>query len=232
MFAAALRGFTGFGFALAAVPLASLVLPPQTAVVTTLLLQAAIGLRDCVAERYRCDWRAVMRLTLGSIGGTPLGVLALTVLPLPMVRLALGALVAVAVAVSWRPPRQQGRPAGRWALLAGFGSGVCNGLAAMSGPPAIVYFLIFEPSRAVMRSTLMAYFPLAALFAIPPVAVAGLLNWQVVMLAAMGLPLMLAGGWAGAWMFHRAGHRSYRAAATAALLFTALASIGKGLAGL
>ena len=48
LFAAVLRGFTGFGFALAAVPLASLVMPPSRTVAAVLVMQLAIGLRDCI----------------------------------------------------------------------------------------------------------------------------------------------------------------------------------------
>ena len=51
--AAVLRGFTGFGFGLAAVPLLSLVLPPAEVVPLVITLQVVIGgagLRAAVAE--------------------------------------------------------------------------------------------------------------------------------------------------------------------------------------
>jgi len=232
VFASLLRGFTGFGFALAAVPLASLVLPPRPVVAAALLMQTAIGLRDCIAERHLADRPAVLRLTLGAVGGTPIGLWALTALPQPAVRLALGTLVALAVAITWRPRQRIGRPPTWWALLTGFASGVCNGLAAMSGPPAIFFFLAFEPDRMVMRSSLMVFFPLASLIAVLVAAASGLIDRQALLLAAMGLPIMVVVGWLGTWMFRRSGHRSYRIVAAVALLLTALASIGKGLSGL
>ncbi|HEY0420739.1 MAG TPA: hypothetical protein VGC80_14575, partial [Acetobacteraceae bacterium] len=46
LFAGVLRGFTGFGFALAAVPLTSLVLPPGLVVASVLVMQAVVGFRD------------------------------------------------------------------------------------------------------------------------------------------------------------------------------------------
>lgn len=230
MFASLLRGFTGFGFALAAVPLASLALPPRPVVTAALLMQTAIGLRDCVAERHLADRRAVLRLTAGAVGGTPLGLWALTALPSTAVRLALGTLVALAVVVTWRPPPRHWAPRPAWAMLAGFCSGVCNGLAAMSGPPAILYFLAFEPNRIAIRSSLMVFFPLVSLLAVVVAAGAGLVDRTVLLLAAFGFPIMWVGGRLGAHMFLKSGHRSYRVVAAAALLLTALASIGKGLA--
>ncbi len=229
VFASLLRGFTGFGFALAAVPLASLVLSPRPVVTAPLLMQTAIGLRDCVAERGLADRGAVLRLAFGSLGGTPIGLWALTALPSPSVRLALGTLVVLAVAVTWRPlPRQRPAAAG-WAIGVGFCSGICNGLAAMAGPPAIAYFLAFEPDRVAMRSSLMVLFPLVSLIAVVIAAAAGLIDRTALLLAAVGFPIMWLGGRVGARLFVRTGHRSYRIVAAGALIATALASIVKGL---
>ena len=230
VFASLLRGFTGFGFALAAVPLASLVLPPRPVVTAALLMQAAIGLRDCVAERRLADQGAVLRLTIGAIGGTPIGLWALTALPSPAVRLALGTLVALAVAVTWRPLPSRRAPAAGWAIGTGFCSGICNGLAAMAGPPAIFYFLAFEPDRIAMRSSLMVFFPIVSLLAVVIAASVGLVDRTALLLAAIGFPIMWIGGRVGTRMFVRSGHRSYRIVAAAALVATALASIAKGLA--
>ena len=230
--AGALRGFTGFGFAVAAVPLASLVLEPRTAVVSTLLMQTAIGLRDCVVERRRADWRAIAWLAIGGVVGTPLGVLGLTVLPVPWVRLGLGLMVLGAMAITWRPPRLQRRLGRHWAILAGFASGMSNGLAAMSGPPAIVFFLATEPDRARARGSLLSFFPIAAAIALVPAFRGGLVLRDDLLIAAFGLPLMLLGGTIGAALFRRYGQRAYRPVAAISLGLTAAAAILRGLAGL
>jgi uncharacterized membrane protein YfcA len=232
LFAGLLRGFTGFGFAVAAVPLASLVLPPQPVVAATLLMQAAIGLRDCFAERRLADWRSVRWLTAGTLGGTPIGLLGLAVLPAPWVRLGLGLMVLAATAVTWQPVARRADLPGYWAIVAGFCSGLSNGLAAMSGPPAIVYFLAAETDRMRVRSSLMVFFPLAAALALAPAAWGGLMPWQSLAMAGFGLPLMLAGGVAGTALFRRYGHKAYRPIAIGALGLTAAAAILRGLAGL
>lgn len=232
LFAGVLRGFTGFGFALAAVPLASLALPPARVVPVVLLLQLAIGARDCVRERHLTDRASVLSLVGGCLLGTPVGVAALALLPGAAVRLALGAIVLVAVVATYRGP---GRPQPRrsWlALLAGAASGLCNGLAAMSGPPAVLYFLAVEPDRAVTRSSLMVYFFFATAIALPGVVAAGLVDRTVLLLAVAGWPVMWLGGRLGTRGFRHASHRSYRLAAAFALLLTALAAIAKGVAGL
>ena len=213
-------------------PLASLVLPPQPVVAAALLMQAAIGARDCFAEASRADWRSVRRLTFGAAIGTPLGLLALAALPIAWVRLGLGVLVMGATFITWRPVRHRGPPARPWAVFAGVCSGISNGLAAMSGPPAIVYFLAAENDRARMRSSLMTYFPLASLLALPPAWYGGMIGWPSLIIAGCGLPIMVTGGWAGTWLFRRYGQTAYRPTAILSLALTGLAAIARGLGGM
>ncbi len=227
-----LRGFTGFGFALAAVPLASLFLPPRIVVAAVLVMQTAIGLRDCVREMPRADRGVVLRLAGGALLGTPFGVAALTLLPQPTIRLMLGIVVAIAVLASWRPPRSERTGSTRLAMVAGVVSGVCNGLAGMAGPAAILYFLAFEKRAQVMRSSLMTYFPIASLAALPMTYASGLLTQEPLLLAAYGLPLMIVGGWIGTAGFHRANSKVHRPVALATLVITALLSTIRGLSDL
>jgi uncharacterized membrane protein YfcA len=228
--AGAMRGFTGFGFALAAVPLASLVLPPQQVVVAVLLMMTAVGLRDILIEHRRADLRSVGPMVAGMLAGTPLGVWALTALPVAGVRIALGGLAMAAVAITWRHPRPEQR-GGRWlAALTGAASGICTGLAAMPGPPVIAYFMAFEPRVTVMRASMIVFFPIAAAAALPSAFIAGLIGQDQLILAATGLPAMITGTWLGRRGFERFGARSYRPAASAALLATAVAALAKGIA--
>ncbi len=225
LFAAILRGFTGFGFALAAVPLASLVMPPSRIVSAVLIMQVGIGLRDCIMEWRHADRRALGRLVIGALIGMPMGVAALALLSASQVRAVLGVAVLAAAALTWRPHHARRPPAPSLTLATGFASGLFHGLAAMAGPPAVAYFLAFQPKIAVMRSSLMVYFPLVSLLSLPMAYTAGLVDTAAVTLGLLGMPLMVTGGWLGAHGFRRFGARSYRKLALAALVFTAGASI-------
>ncbi len=228
--AGALRGFTGFGFALAAVPLASLMLPPQLVVVSMLLMMSVVGVRDILIEHKRADMVTLGPMAVGMLAGTPIGVWALSALPVAGVRMALGGLAMLAVGLTWRTPRPEQR-GGRWlAGVTGVASGICTGLAAMPGPPVIAYFMAFEPRVAVMRSSMIVFFPFAAAVALPSAFAAGLVGQEHFVLAASGLPAMLVGTWLGRLGFERWGTRNYRPAAGAALLVTALAALAKGVA--
>ncbi len=227
LFAAILRGFTGFGFALAAVPLASLVLPPSRTVAAILVMQLGIGLRDCIMEWRQSDRPGIARLTAGALLGLPIGVAALAFTPAPIVRAVLGVMVLAAVALTWKPRPATHRPTTTITVATGFLSGIFHGLAAMAGPPAVAYYLAFERRLPVMRSSLMVYFPIVSLLGLPMIWTAGLLDAPALLLGILGMPVMVAGGWLGTWAFKRFAARSYRPLALAALLLTAAATLAR-----
>ena len=139
--AALLRGFTGFGFVMAAVPLLSLGLPPTRVVPLAILMQIEVGLIDLPVAMRLCDWRSLAWLAPGMVLGTPLGLLVLTSLSAGRARLAIGLLIAGSVAVLAYGVRLPERPS-RWLTLGvGMVSGTMSGLAGISGPPVVAYLL-------------------------------------------------------------------------------------------
>ncbi|NDV00040.1 sulfite exporter TauE/SafE family protein [Pseudoroseicyclus sp. CLL3-39] len=230
--AAILRGLTGFGFALAAVPMLSLVLPPEEAVVICVLLQALIGLRDIVTLRRQIDRRQILWLSLGALAGTPLGILTLRWLDADVMRLVLGLIVFAAVPALLRPPRPSPDAALGLALPVGAASGFFGGLAAMPGPPAIAYFIRAATPPARMRASLMIFFFVTSAIALPGFALSGLVTRSAVLHALLALPVMLAGTWLGGEIFRRTAETHYKGIALAILLATALLSAVRGLAAL
>src|SRR4051794_30057521 len=136
-----LRGFTGFGFAIAATPLLSLVLAPAQAVVMVMLLGLGIGLTDVRTAVTRSSWTSVVPLAVGMAAATPLGVLALTLLSAAHARLAIALVLVAATAILMSGFRFRRLPGPVPATVLGALSGLFNGLAAMPGPPVIAYCL-------------------------------------------------------------------------------------------
>ncbi len=163
--AAVLRGLTGFGFALAAVPAMSFVVSPARAVCIAIVLQCLVGLRDVVTMRALLDRNALGLLSIGALLGTPLGILALTQLSADAMRGGLGLVVGAGlIALIARVELAPGRGP---ALGAGVLSGLFSGLAAMPGPPAIAYFLGRAAPAVTTRASLMVFFFLTSLMALP-----------------------------------------------------------------
>jgi uncharacterized membrane protein YfcA len=123
--ASVLRGFTGFGFGLAAVP-----------------LQVIVGAGGLRAAMHQTDWRSIRGLVPGVLVGIPLGLLILTAFLPNTVRLAIGLIIAASVVLLWRGARLPPRPSGVVTMAVGMLSGVISGLAAAVRATSIVYFML------------------------------------------------------------------------------------------
>lgn len=228
--AAVLRGITGFGFALAAVPLIGIVLPPSQGVAIAILLQCMIGLKDLAALWHLVERTALAPLSAGAVIGTPLGLMTLHTLSADAMRVVIAVIVLMALLALIRQARIT--PGPRQALGAGMLAGLFSGLAAMPGPPAVAYLLGTATPAARTRATLMIFFFITSLLALPGLWVQGIAGPPTVLMAALSFPLLLAGTCLGEQVFRRLGKGGYERAAIAMLSATALLTAVRGIWGL
>jgi uncharacterized protein len=228
--AALLRGFTGFGFVMAAVPLLSLALPPREVVPLAILLQIEVGLMDLPSAVRLCDWRALLWLVPGMVLGTPLGLLVLTSLSPNGARLMIGLLIAGSVAVLARGLRLPERPS-RWLTLGvGMVSGTMNGMAGISGPPVVAYLLARPISTAAVRASAIVFFVMTASVALVPMAGKGMVTRVELIWSLAAVPALFLGARLGAWGFRRTTPRHHRATALIVLSVLAVSLIVRALA--
>jgi uncharacterized membrane protein YfcA len=230
-FSALFRGFTGFGFAIIAVPLLSLALPPLLAVALAAGLQLLGGLMDVRAASRLCHWPSVRWLAVGALIASPFGTLLLSRMPADWARLALAAACGAAVLALASGAGFRTMPGRAATAAAGALSGLFNGMAAMPGPPALAYYLTLPLSPAQVRSSLLVFFLLSAMASTASLVVIGAIGLREVMLILAGMPLMLAGSRLGAALFRRAGG-AHRGISLATLAVVALLTAARGLTGL
>jgi uncharacterized protein len=227
--AAFLRGFTGFGFGLAAVPALSLMLSPVVVIPLTLLLVMLAGVQQMPKIRHLADWRSVWILVAGSLVGSPIGIWVLTALPANALRVVIGITLIVAVIVLWRQPRFGGEPS----LPTGFGtgivSGVLNGSTGFAGPPVILYFLSSHDSVPVARASLIMYFFFSTGGALIYDAFHGLIDGHVLLLTVIFFPALCIGNWLGDRSFDGSSAATYRRVALVILLVLAVLAVGRSL---
>ena len=232
LLAAVLRGLTGFGFALAAVPLMSFSIEPSEAVALAMLLQLMIGVRDIIALHAVLDRPSLARMSLGAVIGTPAGVALLVVLDPSLMRLAIAAVVLAGLGFMFRAPQAPAADRLRLAFPTGIVAGVFAGLAAMPGPPAVAYFLGVDRPAAVKRASLMIFFFVTSLIAIPLLVAGGEVGLPIVLTGILALPVFVAGTAIGTRLFRRTSETSYRSLAIATLVAMAVMSGARGLLGL
>ena len=227
--AALLRGFTGFGFGLAAVPLLSLILPPAKVVPFVVVLQVIVGVIGLRGAWPLCNWRAVRGLSPGLVLGIPIGVMMLTAFGANSVRLAIGGVILASVLLLWRGLRLAPSPSRMLTASIGLAAGVMNGLASMGGPPIVVYLIASSPRAAVVRATSIVYFMLAAMLSLLLMVGKGLIDREILLWSLASAPVLIAGTYAGNWGFSRSAPHHHRITALVTLSVLAVLLIARGL---
>ena len=201
LFASVLRAFTGFGFALTAVPVFALFLAPVEAVV----LSASLTLLSSLLT-MRTFWavvplRPMLPLGLMSILGTAARTLLLNMISPEHFRLWVG--LSVILACAWLSFVNPSQSHNTLLLRSGTGllSGLMNGALAIPGPPMIVYAMLTEPQPELSRALLMTFFLFSAMVALVSFALAGFSTLQSLWYLLWTFPAVRVGDWLGDALF-------------------------------
>lgn len=217
LFGGFVRGYSGFGFALAAMPILTLTLTPAAAVPSVFPLECAIGLLTLPSEWRHVDLRVLRWLALGAVVGTPVGLAVLTLVPAEMMRLLLGLAVAVAAFRAWRGERDMLVTRAPSLAAIGFLSGCLNGSTAMSGPPVIVSLLGSNMPMLSARATLIAFIAMSASFGIMLSASRGAYSPEIWWVSLAMAPAAAVGCGLGLVTFANMPRRIYRSVSLALL---------------
>lgn len=227
--AAFLRAFTGFGFALLAVPGLMLLMPPVAAVPIAMLLQLGAATAMVPSTRKEMDWRSLRLLLPGGLLLTPVGALMLAIVDPTLLKLAICAVVMLIALALWRGFRLKQAPGPVGSFLAGASAGFLGGLAAIPGPPVILFYLSAPGNHASTRASLNGFFLILNILAVSTLALKGAFDLHAIAWAAALGPAMLLGSWLGSVGFRRADPALSRTVAVSLLFVTGAAGIASAL---
>ena len=229
VFASVLRSFTGFGFALAVVPVFAVFLPPAEVVGLAASLSLVLGLVSVRIWWGVFSIREILPLILLAWMGTALGTFLLTGMSGGNFQFWAGIAVLLAclgIALS-RPVTPVDSPA--LTGCAGLLSGLMNGALAVPGPPMIVYALLTEFDPARSRALLMLFFTVSSLLALVSYAVADLFVPATLWYVALALPALFVGDRLGNALFVRYSGAFYRRVAVLVLFSMGIVVIVRAL---
>ena len=223
--AAVIRGLTGFGFAILAVPLFGLVIAPTQAVLLAILLQMLIGPFGVRHALGMIDKRAVTGIALAACVSTPLGLWLLSVTSPDTARLTIAAIAIGCFSFFLIPRAVVPNRSALHLAVTGFASGILNGFAAMPGPPVILYFIRDAVPPAVARGSMITVFFATATMGALVATLRGMIDGDLIVLTAICLPLMIAGNHIGAKFFGRIPDRVWRAVVVGLLAVAAAGAV-------
>ncbi len=195
--AALLQSALGFGQALIAMPLITLLTDVRTASALVAVAGFSATLLILAGQRQHVNLREVWRLIVGSVIGVPLGVLFLTRLPEPVIVGGLGLMLIVFAL--YNLAHLQLPHLHQQSLAFGFGAlaGMLGGAYNTSGPPLVVYGMLRRWTPEQFPATLQSVFLVNGVLVLLAHSQSGLWTAQVGLLYIAGLPLLPLAVWLG-----------------------------------
>ncbi len=200
-----IRGISGFGSGLIAVPLLALKLP-LTFVVPVILLSdfsASLVLGGLNFKLVARD--ELKRLLPPGMLGVALGTFLLVSLPKAPMLIGLGSFVILFALRNLIFAGREPRPVATWwAWPAALTGGTVGALFGTGGPPYVMYLSHRLFDKGQLRATLSGLFFIEGLARIVTFIVTGLLlDWNILLAYAGAMPVALAALWAGSHVHSR-----------------------------
>ena len=212
--AAVIQGAAGFGFALSAAPVLSLLIPVREAVIVVTAVMLVLALIQSSKAADAINRAVALRMFMASLLGLPIGAVVFLGATEATLQVVVG-LVAIASAalLLWLPAaRVESRALD---LLSGLLSGVLKTAVGANGPPLAVALQFRGLPKDEFRATMSAL--------IAATTGAGMLS--VALLGSVtALPLAVVGGAVGSYIAMRVGEESFRGLVLTLIAFSGVAS--------
>jgi hypothetical protein len=204
------RGFSGFGGGLIFVPLASALASPQVAAPVLLIVDAVMTVGMLPDAIRRANRREVGMVAIGALVGVPTGTVLLAYAPSLFLRWCIAAIVLGLLAFLISGWRYQGKPKTGLSIGTGLIAGLFGGVAQLSGPPVVAYWLGGAIPAARVRANLVAYFALSTIITTVSYVSAGLLTLDAVLVSCVAGPGYGLGILLGSRLFGLADEKTFR----------------------
>jgi uncharacterized protein len=212
-FAAALvTGLAGFAFGLVASAVWLYILTPLQA--ATLIIWFGLIVQGYAVWKLRraINWRRIAPLVLGAAFGVPLGVIVLSSTNAHYLRVGVGGVLILYSLYGLLRPSMKPFAAGGMIVDAGVGfiNGALGGATGLAGIIATIWCQVRgwpkDQQRAVFQPVGVVTFAMSAIW----LGGQGSISREVLWLFALGLPVLLAGTWAGLKLYGKLDEAQFR----------------------
>lgn len=208
--AGVVRGVTGFGGAMVMSPLLALLIGPQAAVLTALLLEGFAPLPLLPAVARIANWKVMRPIIAAAFVAAPIGGLLLAHVEANLMRKAIAVVVLSFALIMFFGVQIRARTSTSAQLAVGGIGGVLVGATSMGGPPVILYLMASGESLPVLRANLMVYVAAASFAGLAAMGITSVLDPGVVFTAIALAPVYLASAWIGGRLFRYVNERIFR----------------------
>ena len=221
-----IQSVTGFGFGIFAMMFLPYFLIFTEANILSSILGAFTSICVVITMLKQVHWRNIIFPLIGSFTGTFLAVNFIKSQSNSTLTLLLGIVLFVLsiyflffsnkihIKITWYT-----------GLIAGLLSGIMNGMFAMGGPPAVIYYMQSEKDSDKYIATLSAYFVISNVYSITVKALSGFITTNVCIGLITGFAGMLCGALIGKAVFKRMNAQMIKKAVYGFMALSGIANI-------
>lgn len=224
--AGVVRGYTGFGFTMICAITLAFIYPPSMITPLVLCLDLTASTWLFLKARKLVDWRGLKILILSSMMAVPIGSLVLTSIPVNYLRIFIA--LTILLLCTGLLLKKQAHTTNRCGATFGIGmlSGFLTGVAAIGGPPVILFYLSSNRSVSISRASMIAYFLVIECVALVSCFWYGLLDGQTLVFSAKMLVPLGIGLWIGNYFFeNHSNEKKFKRQALILLMTIAFTSL-------
>lgn len=204
------RGFSGFGAALIFMPAGSALVGPAVAAPVLLVADGVLALGFLPRAWQLARRRDVALMAAGAVIGVPMGAFILRHADPLLLRWVIAGLATSMLVLLLSGWRYHGTPRPPVTAVVGAVAGLFGGLAQMTGPPVVAYWLSGKETHGTMRASIILFFGATTVFTFVSYLLSGIITVQTLWLAALVAPAYALGLFAGSRAFNLASPEVFR----------------------
>jgi uncharacterized protein len=216
------RGISGFGSALVAVPLLAQVMPVTVVVPTIVLLDYTASMSHGIHHFKHIQWRDLIPMLPFTLTGILIALFLLKQLHPGLLTDALGIFIILYAIYSLLPlPPLHGSRV--WAAPLGLLTGLVGTVFGTGGPFTVIYLRLRDLGKTAFRGTVATFFAIDGGLRLAGFTASGFYSEENLLLALMGLPIVVIALYLG-------GHVHTNLSQTSLVRIVAFILIGSGSA--
>lgn len=197
--ASMVQGSIGFGFALIAVPLLSLLLPLDTIVPVVVISSLIINIIIVLNSTQYLKINQINIMIIFGILGIPLGIYGLKNINPEILKRLIGIIITVTSIIIFKGIKIKFKNIKLSYGIAGFISGVLNGSLSMSGPPIVLFFSNEGFDKNELRANIALYGIITNIITTILFYFSGLLNEDIIGILSFNIFALFLGSFAGVY---------------------------------
>jgi uncharacterized membrane protein YfcA len=219
-----IRGYTGFGSALAIIPSLAMIFNAREAVAMHSIMEIPVILSMVPGAARVSDRSIVVPMIIALLLATPFGAYLLYSINPDVMRIVISLVVLVMVALLYFRSSLAHRFGRTGATVAGLVGGFSQGATGMGGPPVVTVLLSRGDNNQNARANVFTVMSAMIFASILSFWAFGLFTAKVLLIGVIASPFCLAATWLGARYFKGSGQRHFQKAALAVLAALALST--------